>query len=173
MTLQIRHLRADDDRSSFHSGNADLDRFFLRYAGQNQFRHHLGATWVVVDGATILGFATVAPAEVTPGEMQGALRKRLPVHSVPVLRLARLAVDSHAQGRGLGAQLLRFVFVLARRLAGDFGCVGVLVDAKPEAIEFYQRYGFHPLELLQGGLGDRPRPVPMFLELGAIPDEAE
>jgi hypothetical protein len=48
-----------------------------------------------------------------------------------------------------------------------------VVDAKPEAISFYERYGFSPLDVLSGELGDRPQPVPMFLEIGAIPDSKE
>jgi ribosomal protein S18 acetylase RimI-like enzyme len=45
------------------------------------------------------------------------------------------------------------------------GCVGVVVDAKPHAISFYERYGFIRLETLEGNLGDRPEPIPMFLSL--------
>lgn len=47
--------------------------------------------------------------------------------------------------------------------------MGVLVDAKPAAVAFYERYGFARLSLTEGELGDRPAPLPMFLEIGAIP----
>lgn len=40
--IEVRLLRQEDDRSQFRSGQPDLDRFFARYAGQNQFRHHIG-----------------------------------------------------------------------------------------------------------------------------------
>jgi hypothetical protein len=66
--------------------------------------------------------------------------------------------------------LLRSVFVLAREMAATLGCVGLVVDAKPDAVSYYARFGFIVLDTLQGHLGDRPRPVPMFLEIGAIPD---
>jgi Zn-dependent oligopeptidase len=46
--LQVRRLLKADDRSQFHCGDPDLDRFFHRYAGQNQFRHHIGTTFVAV-----------------------------------------------------------------------------------------------------------------------------
>jgi hypothetical protein len=62
--LEIRALREDDDRTPFRSGDADLDRFFHQFAGQNQFRLHLGVTYVAVEDRTILGFATVAAAHV-------------------------------------------------------------------------------------------------------------
>lgn len=169
MALEIRRLLLEDDRTSFRSGNIDLDRFFQRYAGQNQFRHHIGTTYVAVDGSTILGFATVAPSEIAVAVLPTSRRKRLPQYPLPVLRLARLAVDERAQGRGVGSALLRAVFLLTHRMAEDFGCIGVVVDAKPEAVSFYERLGFIPLGISAGALGDRPEPQPMFLELGAIP----
>lgn len=53
-------------------------------------------------------------------------------------------------------------------MADDVGCVGVVVDAKPEAVAFYDRLGFVPLEVVAGELDDRPQPLPMFLELGQL-----
>jgi GNAT superfamily N-acetyltransferase len=169
MEFEIRRLLLDDDRSSFRSGNIDLDRFFQRYAGQNQFRHHIGTTYVAVDDGTLLGFATVSASEITVADMPVAQRKKLPRYPLPVLRLARLAVDERAQGRGVGSALLRAIFLLAHRMADDFGCVGIVVDAKPEAVLFYEKLGFIDLKPQAGQLGDRPQPQPMFLELGAIP----
>jgi hypothetical protein len=55
MPISIRRLRPDDERSRFRSGNIDLDRFFQRFAGHNQFRHHIGTTYVAVDGGSLLG----------------------------------------------------------------------------------------------------------------------
>jgi len=49
------------------------------------------------------------------------------------------------------------------------GCIGVVVDAKPDAVGFYTRYGFEKLEVLQGTLADRPEPIPMFITLSTIP----
>jgi GNAT superfamily N-acetyltransferase len=169
MPISIRRLRPDDDRSRFRSGNIDLDRFLQRFAGQNQFRHHIGTTYVAVEGATILGFATVAPSEIAADGVPEAQRKRLPRYPLPVLRLARLATDESARGLGIGSDLLRAVFTLAHTMADDLGCVGVVVDAKSEAVKFYEKLGFVALEPRAGQLGDRPEPLPMFLELGAIP----
>ncbi|MEO8921211.1 MAG: GNAT family N-acetyltransferase [Polyangiaceae bacterium] len=166
----MRRLAAADDRSTFRSGNADLDRFFTRYAGQNQFRHHIGTTYVAVDeSGTIAGFATVSASEISSGEMPSGRGKRLPQYPVPILRLARLAVAQAAHGQGAGSLLVRSVLNLALRMADDVGCAGVVVDAKPDAVGFYQKLGFMPLDLVAGELGDRPAPVAMFLELGQVP----
>lgn len=174
MNVSVRRLRASDDRSSFRSGQVDLDRFFVRYAGQNQFRHHVGTTYVAVDEAEqILGFATVCASQVDVQGFPAAKRKRLPNYPLPALRLARLAVHQDFHGKGVGSSLLRAVFILACQMARDYGCVGVLVDAKSDAIKYYKSFGFFEVTALRGGLGDRPEPTVMFLELGAIPKAAD
>ena len=166
--IEIRALHEHDNRSSFRSGNVDLDRFFQQFAGQNQFRHHIGVTYVAVDDQNIFGFATVAAAHVEIDELPAAVRRQLPHYPLPVLRLARLAIDQSAQGQGLGLQLLRFVLRLALQMADDYGCVGVIVDAKPDAIAFYTKYGFLAVEPVEGGSDARPVPTPLFLSIRAL-----
>lgn len=166
----VRRLEPSDDRSGFRSGNVDLDRFFQRFAGQNQFRHHLGTTWVAVARGDIVGFATVSAAHLEIADLPEPTRRGLPSYPLPVLRLARLAVADIARGSGVGRLLLRAVFALAWRMARELGCVGVVVDAKPESLEFYAKLGFRTLAHRQGELGERPAPKPMFLELAAIPE---
>ena len=169
LPLEVRKLAPADDRSRFRSGNADLDRFFARYAGQNQFRHHIGTTYVAVDAAgEIAGYVTVSASELSPGSVSAASRKR-PRYPVPILRLARLAVAENAQGKGAGRLLVRATLVLAQRMAEEVGCIGVVVDAKPEAVAFYAKLGFMPLELVGGELGDRPLRQTLFLELAQVP----
>jgi GNAT superfamily N-acetyltransferase len=168
--MEVRALRENDDRSLFRSGDPDVDRFFQQFAGQNQFRHHLGVTYVAADNGHILGFATVAAAHVEIEGLPAGSRKKLPRYPLPVLRLARLGVDQSAQGQGLGVQLLRFVLRLALEMADNYGCVGVVVDAKPGAVGFYAKCGFIPVDALEGVLDARPTPMPMFLSIRAIKD---
>ena len=166
--MEIRALRESDDRSVFRSGDSDLDRFLQKYAGQNQFRHHIGTTYVAVETDRIIGNATVAPAHVEVRDLPVSLRKKLPRYPLPVLLLACLAVDQSVQGQGVGQALLRLVFRLASRMAADVGCLGVVVDAKADAIEFYRRLGFVPLAVLEGHSEARPQPLAMFLPVGDI-----
>ncbi|MHC4973772.1 MAG: GNAT family N-acetyltransferase [Planctomycetota bacterium] len=166
--MEIRALRATDDRTAFRSGDADLDRFLVKYAGQSQFRHHIGSTYVADEDGRILGYATVAPGQLEFEDLPQARRKKLPRYPLPVLRLARLAVDLAAQGQRVGTTLLRFVFRLALRLADEYGCAGVVVDAKPGAVSFYEGLGFFPLELLEGHGAARPVPTSMFLPIQDI-----
>jgi GNAT superfamily N-acetyltransferase len=172
IAVEIRPLEPGDDRSGFESGDPDLDRFFRKYAGQNQFRHHVGTTYLALAGGMIVGFATVSPASICVDDMPKNLARRFPRYPLPVLRLARLAVEQRMQKQGVGRQLLRAVLFLAREMAARVGCIGVLVDAKPAAVQFYRSYGFEELEIREGRLGDCPPPIPMFLPLGSIPDPA-
>jgi GNAT superfamily N-acetyltransferase len=168
MAVETRPLRETDDRSAFHSGDPDLDRFFARYAGQNQFRHHVGTTYVAVEASRIIGYATVAAGHVEAETLTAALHRKLPRYPLPVLRLARLAVDAAARGRGVGSVLLRHVLVVALRMSEDLGCVGVVVDAKPTALGFDARLGFSALETASGRMESRPEPTPMFLPLELV-----
>ena len=164
----IRLLARDDRRSGFSSGDVELDRFFLRYAGQNQFRHHIGTTYVAVADEFILGFVTVSPGELASEVPREQLPGRLPDYPLPVLRIARLAVDARARGRGVGRSLLRFVLRLGVEMRDRYGCIGLVVDAKPAATSFYVRLGFQALTEVRGGLGDRPKPTPMFLPIQRV-----
>jgi GNAT superfamily N-acetyltransferase len=168
VAVTVRPLRPEDDRSGFSSGDRDLDRFFYVYAGQNQFRHHIGTTYVAVQDARIVGFATIAASHIEIEDLPAARRRRLPRYPLPVLRLARLATDESVREKGIGAVLLRAVFEIAWRMADEMGCVGIVVDAKPAAVGFYERYGFFRLRVTAGSAPGRAS-IPMFLELAAVP----
>lgn len=62
---------------------------------------------------------------------------------------------------------------LALEMRARVGCIGVLVDAKPDAVAFYSSLGFEPIDVISGNLGDRPEPIAMFLPIGAIDAAAE
>ena len=166
--VEIRRLERGDDRSAFSCGQPDLDRFFEHYAGPNQFKLRLAVTYVAVAEDRILGFASVAAASMERANVPGArLRKRLPGYPLPVLRLARLGVDTRAQGLGIGKALLRHVFRIAIEQRDHSGCVGVVTDAKAEAVSFYESLGFVRVEGVREGLLSG-EPHPMLLAIGTV-----
>ncbi len=167
MTVEIRALRPEDDRAAFRSGDAALDLYFHRYAGQNQFRHHIGVCYVAIAADWILAFATVSAASLDADDLPGG--RRMPPYPLPVLRLARLAVSEAHRGVGVGEAMLRFCIELAERMRDQVGCVGVVVDAKASAVAFYRRYGFVEIQDEEGGALTTPRPTMLFLPLGAVP----
>ncbi len=166
--VEIRPLRRDDERSGFSCGQDDLDRFFHYYAAQNQFKLHLATTYVATVRGRILGFATVAASSIQRKTVPAARpRRRLPRYPLPVLRLARLGVDTRAQGRCLGRALLRHILELALEQRDRVGCIGLVTDARPDAIDFCTRHGFVPLEgVREGALHGEP--IPMFLPVATL-----
>ena len=168
LEVWVRRLESRDDRTEFRSGNIDLDRFFQRYAGQNQFRHHIGTTYVAVQRDGVVGFITVSSGELGAEKLAKSLRRRLPAYPLPILRIARLAVDERFQGHGIGRLLLRAILELALEIRDRVGCIGVIVDAKSDAVTYYSLLGFKPIDLISGALGDRPEPIAMFLSINQI-----
>jgi GNAT superfamily N-acetyltransferase len=168
MTFEFRLLQPSDDRSQFSCANIELDRFFQRYAGQNQFKHYVGSTYVLCLDEKIAGFATVSAGEICSENLDERLKKRLPDYPLPILRIARLAVDKNYQGLGLGKKLLRACFELALNMKKHYGCIGVVVDAKAESVAFYEKLGFIALPTLSGELSEKPQPETLFLAIQSI-----
>lgn len=53
-------------------------------------------------------------------------------------------------------------------MASDLGCIGIVVDAKPGAVSFYQQFAFEPIKVTEGHSQARPQVTPMFLPLSEI-----
>lgn len=162
---EIRPLRSDDNRSEFTCGEPSLDRFFQHYAGQSQFKLSLSVTYVAIASNVILGFATVSAGTIERQEHPDSkLQKRLPAYPIPILRLARLGVSSQFQGYGIGSALMRHVFLIALEQQAKIGCLGVVSDAKPNAVSFYEKLGFMTLSgVSEGRLHGETSP--MFLDI--------
>jgi predicted N-acetyltransferase YhbS len=167
--MLVRTLERSDVRAGFSCGEASLDAFLERYAWQNQTRHHLGVTYAAVDDRArrVVGYFTIAAASLST---DGAAARLTPggYREIAVLRVARLAVDIRVQGIGLGSELLHAALRVAFDESGRMGCAGLMVDARPDATGFYERFGFRALRLLVGGGASRPRPVPMWLSIGSV-----
>jgi len=160
----IRRLLAGDDTSSFRCGDPEYDLFLQRYAGQNQD----GATYAALDGPRVVGYVTVAVGQIDRDDVPVEFQGGLPRYPLPVLRLARLAVDEAFQGRGLGRRLAAYSFAVALQVRVAAGCVGVVVDALPGREGFYGDLGFVEIELTSGQSSIRPQPVAMFLPLASV-----
>ncbi|HEY5539970.1 MAG TPA: GNAT family N-acetyltransferase [Coriobacteriia bacterium] len=149
----VRFLQPADDRSQFSCGDPDYDDFIRKYAGQNEFRHRIGRTLVVVEDERVMAYATFTLGELAVDALPEHAAQGLPRYPAPVLRLARLAVDKACQGNGLGTLLVGEVLKLALRLRDEFCCVAVVVDALRDRQPFYEAIGFERCDVVLG----RPR----------------
>lgn len=136
-----RKLAKDDDVAAFDSGAPELDQWLIRYAWEN-LRANNAVTYVSTMGGRVVGYYAVAAGGVELVAVPSHLRKGTRPDPLPVIVLARLAVDRGAAGRGLGAGLLRDALERAAQLSGSLGAAALLVHARDEAArDFYLHNG--------------------------------
>lgn len=137
-------LADSHDIESFKSGESSLDDWLRRRARANQVS---GATrtYVVCEGnARVIGYYALASGVVTVTSAPGRFKRNMP-DPIPVAVLARLAVDSHWQGKGLGRALFRDAAQRVAQAAEVIGIRGIVVHAiSEEAKMFYMALGFVP-----------------------------
>jgi predicted N-acetyltransferase YhbS len=118
--------------------------FLKKHALQN-LRNQSARTYVATRGRVVVGYYTLAAGSVRREDSPARVAKGLAAHPVPVILLARLAVDLRERGQGLGAGLLKDALLRAVQAADIIGCRAVLVQAKDDAARaFYERFGFAP-----------------------------
>ena len=143
---QPEPLTASHDTLSFDCGKAPLNQFLQRYALVNQATGS-ARTFVSFSRGQISGYYSLAAASAEHAAVPPRISKGLARHPVPMLLLARLAVDLRAQGNGLGLGRSLLQSALGKYLQASevIGCRALIVHAIDEvAIGFYQSYGFEP-----------------------------
>ena len=166
MPVVIRRLEELDHLEAFDCGDEPLNHYLKQYAWTNQQKSSIGVTYVAVDeGAprTVLGYFTLATASVPRDALPKKYVRGLPLYHLPLILLARLAVDRRFSGRGLGHALISEAFKIALRVADDVGCRCIITDAYRERIDWYARYGFVPL----AGTAETGTPR-MFLDIRTL-----
>jgi GNAT superfamily N-acetyltransferase len=146
-------LAATHIQDGFECGEAVLDEWLKRRAMTNQLSG-ASRTFVVADqDSRICGYYAMAAGAVSHRMATGAVRRNMP-DPVPVMVLARLAVDRRAQGIKLGASLLQDAVKRAVVVSQNVGVRALLVHALHDrANQFYAHYGFqespqHPMTLM-------------------------
>lgn len=102
----VRKLAATDQVDAFDCGQVALSQFLQRYALVNQ-KANSAQTYVCCQGDVVVGFYSLAVGSVDPEAAPLKAMKGLARHPVPVMILARLAVDKAHQRKGLDKTLLK------------------------------------------------------------------
>ncbi len=126
----------------FDCGSGPLNSFLHSFALTNQYAGS-SVTYLAMIGATIAGYYSLTVGAARYDDAPERLVKGMPRHPIPVMVIARLAVDRRFQRRGLGSGLL--ADAMRRTLAASeiAGMRGVIVHAKDDrAAAFYERFGF-------------------------------
>ena len=123
-------------------------------------------TYTAVDESApriVLGYFTLATSSVPRERFPKKFVRGLPPYDLPLILLARLAVDRRFSGRGLGHALISEALKITLRVADEVGCRCIITDAYPDKVGWYARYGFVPIE---GAAASSPQK--MFLDVRTI-----
>jgi GNAT superfamily N-acetyltransferase len=152
----VSPLDGSHDRGVFDCGAPPLNLYLRNYALQNQKRG-IVRNYVTTrkDDKIVVAYYSLVYASLDQKRLPPKLVKGLGKYDIPIMLLARLAVDHREQGKGLGKALLKDAILRTMQAAEIAGLKLLLVHAKDEAAaDFYRKHGFEQV------LGD---PLKLFL----------
>lgn len=135
-------LTQEHDLSAFDCDKSSLNGFLKERALENTATKAT-ITYVVCRPGTkqVVGYFSVCPGGVDRNELPGKYKKNMP-SMVPVIILARLAIDNSIKGNGVGQDLLQAALLMAIESSYHMGAVGMMVNAADDAIDFYLKHDF-------------------------------
>ena len=138
----VRKLNSADAVDGFDCGQSALNQFLQRYALVNQ-KANSAQTYVCCCAGDVVGFYSIAVGSVAPESAPPRVMKGMARHPVPVMILARLAVDTDHHGKGLGKALLKDALQRTAQAADIAGIRCLLVHAKDDAARrWYESWEF-------------------------------
>ncbi|HUO08440.1 MAG TPA: GNAT family N-acetyltransferase [Phycisphaerae bacterium] len=139
---RIEKLTLAHKIDAFDCGREELNRYLLRYAWTNQ-QAGAGQTYIGSVGETLVGYHTLTVGHVLSEQAPERISKGLTRHPIPVMLLARLAVDQRWHGQGIGKALLKDAMLRTLQAAEIVGIRAMTVHAKnDDARKFYEKFDF-------------------------------
>ena len=146
-------LDSGHDAMHFDCGVSGLNGYLIDRALSDQ-RAEKSRTYVAARGARVVAYFSLAASSAEPADATERLARGQGGQPIPVILLARLAVDTSEQGQHLGEAMLIEALAKSAAAADAIGARAVLVHAKDASARgFYERYGFEesptdPLHLM-------------------------
>jgi len=151
---KVEPISESHDVSRFDCGkHQSLNDWLRRFALANE-KNESARTYVVHRNGQVVGYYSISAGSVSLEEAPARISKGLARHPIPVILLARLAVDKDERGTGLGKALLKDALRRIAQAADIIGARAVLVHAIDEqARKFYEHFDFeaspvHHLQLM-------------------------
>ncbi len=137
-------LNAHHRLEEFDCGKPALTDWLLRHARQAQGSGS-ARTFVACDKERVVGYFSLTVGQIDTLEAPERIRRGMGQYPIPLVILARLAVDLDYQGQGLGFSMLQDAIRRTLVISEQAGIRALLthpIDAEAEA--FYRRFGFEP-----------------------------
>lgn len=156
MLTPPRPVAADDLSDGFDCGKPSLNDWLMRHARQAQTSGS-ARTFAVIDtakhGHRVVGYYSLTVGQVDTLQVTERIRKGMGQYPIPVVLLARLAVDARYQGKGIGPGLLRDAIVRALTISEQAGVRALMTNPlDADATKFYSHFGFVPSPAVEGML---------------------
>jgi GNAT superfamily N-acetyltransferase len=98
---------------------------------------------VIRDQNQVIAYSALATGSIVITDLPSEFRNGLSRHPVPIILLARLAVDTRYQGLGLAVGLLKHALVTALGVEQEDGVVALATHPIDQSAKsFYLKYGF-------------------------------
>jgi GNAT superfamily N-acetyltransferase len=134
----------------FDCGTPSLNIYLKDRAADNQARGYTRSYVIADNDFRVVGYCSLCSGMMSRDNVPRQVAGHGAPNDIPVILLARLAVDKDYQGLRLGADLLKHAFMIAILSAENIGVSAMLVHAKDErAASFYGKYGFRPARNLE------------------------
>ena len=144
MIHQIEKLRQDHAVEAFDCGNQGLNRFLRQHAFHSQLSGG-STTYVGLANQAVIGYFTLAVGSVEYEKAPKRGTKGRARHPIPIMLLARLAVDLHWQKNGVGGGLLKNALLRTVQAADIAGIRALVAHAKDgHAKGFYEYFDCLP-----------------------------
>jgi GNAT superfamily N-acetyltransferase len=143
----VAPLDGGHDRAAFDCGVPVLNLYLRNYALQNQ-KKGMVRNYVTthMDSKVVVAYYSLVYAGIDQKQLPAKLVKGLGKYDIPVMLLARLAVDHREQGKSLGKALLKDAILRTLQAAEIAGLKLLLVHARDEAAaNSYRKHGFEPV----------------------------
>lgn len=170
MGLRIRSFKETNRVRNFSCGNKDLDDFLNTEEVDNYEAQNFGKTYLVFYKGDLVAYFTIS--------FDGLRREYLKTHrsfskageviieSIPAIKIGRLAVHKDWQHVGIGRTIIQYIAGMALELSRQGGLRLLIVEAKPESKDFYEKCGFMLTD--EVGRERRRRHRTMFFDLDGI-----
>jgi GNAT superfamily N-acetyltransferase len=130
--------------NGFDCGKPSLNDWLIRHSLQAQGSGS-SKTFVVSDGQVVAGYFSLTLGQIDTFEAPERVRQGMGQYPIPVVLLARLAVDLHYARQGIGAGLPKDAIKRAFLIAEQAGVRAIITHPLDhDADRFYTRFGFAP-----------------------------
>ena len=137
-------LAAQHQLDGFDCGHGSLNDWLVRHARQAQGSGS-ARTFVVCDAQLVAGYFSLTVGQIDTLEAPERVRRGMGHYPIPVIILARLAVDIAYQGQGIGAGMLQNAIRRTLTIAEQAGIRALLTHPSDAAADaFYRRFGIEP-----------------------------